>query len=152
MNKADFDPGTLIYIIIAVIAAIAGAIKKSNKKSNENKSEPEKKPVKTLEEILSETLGLPVEEPKVPQTVKPAQPSFSPGQKITIPYEQVHHAKNESDQAFLHEGVPATFVEHEEDFIKSTEIKGINVSEKAAFVDFNLKKAIIYSEILNRKY
>jgi hypothetical protein len=152
MNKADFDPGTLIYIIIAVIAAIAGAIKKSNKKSHESKSEPEKKPVKTWEEILSETLGLPEEEPKIPQTVEPAQPSFSPGQKNTVPNVQVHHAINQSDQAFLHEGIPATFVEHDEDFIKSTEIKSINVSEKAAFVDFNLKQAIIYSEILNRKY
>jgi hypothetical protein len=152
MSKADFDPGTLIYIIIAVVAAIAGAIQKSNKKSHENKSEPEKKPVKTWEEILAETLGVPEEEPKIPQPVAPAPSASNKVPDIIIPFEKVRPGKDGSDQSYLLEGVPSTFVENDDDFIKSTEIKNINDSEKAPFIDFNLRQAVIYSEILNRKY
>lgn len=126
--------GDWIYIVFLIVAAISGLFSSKNKKKHPTQvlgqpghdSYPEEKASsgKVLWEILEETTT-----PKKPEAPIVPKPSFTTGQEIS-------KSKVSSSQLM---NFPT-----EEKHPKLEDIEFNNAEE--------LRKAVIYSEILNRKY
>ncbi len=134
----------LIVIIIMLALTIVGTITQARKKKladNQDNSSEEKPHEPDFWETLFEE-----EKPGPVQAVseEPTQAPFTqkpPEKKPTLLFE---------------EGSKRIMKFELEDKIKSNEIKktgiGSQTSRKGALKEFSLKKAVIYSEILNQKY
>ena len=146
VNKAGIDGGTLFYIIIAVVALISGFIQKKNAKNNQEPSKPEHSPdpwkeifdfpdmeEKPASEYKPEPVKVEVRKPEVKKAPEPVNPFLS---KQTLDYLKSR------------EGIVSTF----DDVIKQGEIGSISENEHHKPVEIDLRKAVIYSEIINRKY
>jgi hypothetical protein len=142
MKYFDGGYGIWIYLLIFVIGSIISATKKKaeaakQKPVQHTEEEPEAgDPWKELFEKALEEHNKNIESPRevyeekkeVPVEVK--TPAFKP--KLTQPTLQ-------------------PVVTTDSDFIKNSEISNIHDQELVE-IQFNLKDAVIYSEILNRKY
>jgi hypothetical protein len=146
MQKAGIDTGTIFYILIAVVAAITSIVQKK-KKTDTNGSGPQGTPKRTWEEVLTDTYDIPDTKP-----VPSPQPVTKPAHRTV---EQIHKTEStfitskSHTERIVNEGVTASF----EDFdIKSGEIGSSTENISRSKIDFDLRKAVIYSEVLNRKY
>jgi hypothetical protein len=149
INYADSGIGTIIYLIIIVIVSIISAIKKkTNEKPDAGTGNPSK-PVKTWEEILAETLD-------VPHKTEQEQANKPVFQTVEIPDRILH--KYVTEKKDLTKPITKSFVKTT---ISSPDTAEINseqstnqaeISDSSASFDFDIRKAVIYSEILNKKY
>lgn len=162
---ADFDFGTIIYLIAIVIATIYGGSKKRKKQRN-YQDEPAQAPPKKdyLADLLREfEIQIPAQPDtqvqKSPETgTRKTQPVFVNPQPETI--EAYNHYLDKVDEDYF---------ERRKDYFESNKIGmnydaimegGINshtlgsarqVNSRRTSGKINLKKAVLYSEILNRK-
>lgn len=152
----DDSFGNYIYILLMVAAFVISALGKKKKRTtrpiipnNENINSSEEKPfLSNLERLLNEKMGV---------ADQKFQDEYADGQVI---YEE---PKTEKKQDIL-DTVPEEMLDDKEDVpysieyedtskifsesIKESEIKS---EEEPVLEDFNLRDAIIYSEIINRK-
>ena len=144
-NTAEFDSGTLIYIALAIVAAIVSIFQKKN----QGKNEPESKR-SDWKEIFSD----PDEDLKELELDKP---KYEPIIETTKP-EPILLKKEE--QLFRSKSIE-TYIENEafvpieyvyEDVIKKTEIGDSEQNKVTPTLVIDLEKAIIYSEIIQRKF
>jgi hypothetical protein len=153
------DGGALIYIIIAVVVAIVNAVTKSKKKEitpapskpyHEENPEPQKTPQTTWQKELEDIFG---ELPK-PEVVieKPAyeapEPKTKPEPEIKAEPSMVdqwnkYQASNKMAEPEL---IPMEIDEHVHKSYSEPEPLPLDLEE------FELRKAVIYSEVINRKY
>jgi hypothetical protein len=151
----NFD--TLIYIIITIVAFVISALGKKKKKlgnqpvNSENYSKPEKKPfLSNLEQLLKEEMGMPdqnyqreYEDDSIKESYRD---EYEMDEKI------IEKPKKETIET--EEKVPFS-IEYEdtsEIFSNSIQNKDITKQEEELVIeDFNLRDAVIYSEIINRK-
>ncbi len=162
---ADFDFGTIIYLIAIVVATIYGGSKKRKKQRN-YQDEPVQAPPKKdyLADLLREfEIQIPSQqEPQIKvapeQTTRKTQPVFVNPAPETI--EAYNHYLDKVDDDYF---------ERRKDYFESNKIGmnydaimegGINshtlgsarqITYKKTSGKINLKKAVLYSEILNRK-
>lgn len=158
--RADGEGGIFFYIILGLVGLIVSYL--------QNKAKP-KPPVATDDEIPDDSRDIwkelvDWEEEKDHKEVEPKvlyQEPVKPVEVSTVEGPVIMDAMHEGVSAFTHKPETAEsayrITEHPvayyADFIKDTEITDI-VEEQAyseKFV-FNPREAVIYSEILNRKY
>jgi len=141
-----------IFLIIAIVLSIFGAINQNKKKKIEENpfSEAEEK---TGNSFMDQLLGADfLNEPEVkkapPVRIKPMQTKVATKNTIEIPRDKFYHQvfKSTLPDRPKHELLKTTWKHKEEDEIVDDE-ESINYLE-----DFSLRKAVIYSEIMNRKY
>lgn len=155
----------LIYIIITLVAFVISALGKKKKKARPkiapvNQEQPEQKKEKplfsNLEKLLNEELGL--EETEYSNQYAEKEQIDQQGEEEK--YEPRQEEKTE--QPLDH--VPPEMLDNKEDipysiefddtseiFSKSIQDADPEDEKKEELSDFNLKDAIIYSEIINRK-
>lgn len=141
-----------IFLIIAIVLSIFGAINQNKKKKIEENSfsEAEEKPGSSFMDQLLGTDFL--NEPEVKKAplvrIKPEKMNVANKSTLEIPREKFYHQvfKSTLPDRPKHELLKTTWKHKEEDEIVEDE-ESMNYLE-----DFSLKKAVIYSEILNRKY
>jgi hypothetical protein len=142
MNKAEIDNGTIFYIIIAVIAAITSVLQKKKKpESHVPEPEPYEQPSNPWPEVVTERVDKQDVRSKYEQVMSPPTPNNvntkSSSQSV------------EDNMWVDQEGIALTFNGND---IKVGEIGSQDESKKITKIDFDLRKAVIYSEIINRKY
>lgn len=146
MIKADGGGGALVYIILAVISLIVSAVSKSqNKKMPQAPTAPQpqqQEPIpaepqptwqRELEDIFGKVLTQPERKPE----------------PVAVPVETVDSRVSEWNKyAQARESKP------EEVNTKSSPevIEEEEHHELALAEDFDLRRAVVYSEVLNRKY
>ena len=140
-----------IFIILAIVLSILGAVNRNkNKKNAANPaapSRPARKPT-IFDQFLDETLfeETPVEKQE-PLTV-PAPPPVAPAQR----------SEKVSKKPFLNHESTETQIKKKTSQIEKTEIIREKIPAKKnrgghdIMNGFSLKKAIIYSDIIHRKY
>lgn len=153
------DGGALIYIIIAVVVAIVNAITKSKKKEipsapskpyYEENPEPQKAPQTTWQKELEDIFGeLPKPEVVVEKPIfEPPKPKTEPQVEVKTEPSMVDqwNKYNEPEKLAEPELIPMEIAEHIH--------KTYNEPEPTLkdFEEFDLRKAVIYSEVINRKY
>jgi len=153
---------SLVYIVITIIAFAISLLGKKKKKPvprvrEENytpQPKQEQKPFfTTLEKLLAEEMGLgyenefPYEEERKPvQKEKPIVESVEAGEILdTVPQET---AESKIDNLYS--------IEYDDNAIKNSEMKISDITREEdlsndVLDDFDLQKAVIYSEILQRK-
>lgn len=141
-----------IFLIIAIVLSIFGAINQNKKKKIEDNpfTEVEEKPRNSfMDQLLG---GDFLKEPEVrnapPVLKKPIQVAVPPKSTIDIPRGKFYHQvfKSTLPDRPKHEMLKTTWKQKEEEEVVEGE-ESINYLE-----DFSLRKAVIYSEIMNRKY
>lgn len=138
------DAGDLIYVGIIGIALISGIVKQVKKsKLPESESTPPPPVTKTWDEILGD-LRMPLEEPKKeePVTTDKKKPEFH--------FESQEKLVDElsDDQETTKSSTPII----KEPISSKEEIILNEKEEEAVFNPEEMKKAIIYSEIINKRY
>ena len=141
-----------IFLIIAIVLSIFGAINQNKKKKIEDNpfTEVEEKPRNSF---MDQLLGADfLKEPEVrdapPVLKKPIQVAVPPKSTIDIPRGKFYHQvfKSTLPDRPKHEQLKTTWKQKEEEEI-------VEVDESMNYLeDFSLRKAFVYSEILNRKY
>lgn len=166
---ADFDFGTIIYLLlIALVTIMGGRKKKKNPAGNKPAQENSPYGKDVLEEILQQIAGVPQSEEKPkPAYKKPVQdPVFaysSPQPSKSDPFYSVEN------HFPIVDAVEPDYFERKQDFFESNKktmdfdaiMEGGMMSSSIAMDKPNtqpkkrqkidLRKAVIYSEILNRK-
>ena len=151
----------ILYIIIVIVWLVLDNYRRIKKKqeyrqqqgsSAEPQSETYDKPYTSLEDILRE-FGMEEAEPEVvvekPKPVKKQVKPVPALQKYDTYESNINKDYKFSSETFKQEFKPvATAV----DEIKRTEIKDIKKERKSELKDFDLRKAVIWSEILKRPY
>ena len=152
------EGGALIYVVLAVISLIVSAIGKSKKKvgppvtskpASEEPAVPHKEPQTTWQKELEDIFGKVLTEPEVvvekrqyeepKPVIKPKiEPQVSVAEQRSVYMDAKKTISSEQKNAELSKSTHVDENEHE--------IAGINLEE------FELNKAIIYSEVLHRKY
>jgi hypothetical protein len=141
-----------IFLIIAIVLSIFGAINQNKKKKIEDNpfSETEEKP---RNRFMDQLLGADfLNEPEVkkapPVRIKPVPVNVAAKSTIDIPRGKFYHQtfKSTLPDRPKHELIQTTWKQKEEEEIFEAE-ESINYLE-----DFSLRKAFVYSEIMNRKY
>jgi hypothetical protein len=146
MNKAGIDNGTIFYIIIAVIAAITSIVQKKKKTDTHEPASPGA-PKRTWEEVLTDSFDIP--ETKQAHSPKPVTKTVQTTVKKRHTVESSLVTSRSNIEIIDNEGVVSI---NEENEIKMGEIGSSTESISKPKFDFDLKKAVIYSEILSRKY
>lgn len=149
MQKAELDSGTILYIVIAVIAGIASIVQKKKKPEAHvpETHETTDVPKHPWEDVLTDTFDMP--EPKPAPTPKPFVQSVQPTVRKKHTIENSFITSKAHLEKIENEGIAST----DDDFdIKSGEIGSSTESLSRPKIDFDLRKAVIYSEVLNRKY
>ncbi|MCK5171429.1 MAG: hypothetical protein KAQ75_16235 [Bacteroidales bacterium] len=149
---------SIIYIIIAVVAFAISILGKKKKKDartvspvgNENPVQRKEKPFLTnLEQLLKEEIGVSNQDFQIEYSDDPV-------------YEKEHEVEKEQE---ILDAVPPEMLDDKEDIPYSIEFEDtsevfsdsikdtdITKEEKNPIIeDFNLRDAVIYSEIINRK-
>lgn len=139
------DLDDILYFLFLATWVIFGVLRKRKKSSSEPKrrpqaNSPEKKPIQSFQDILSE-LARQAEESREKIYHTTAQP-----EKID------DYPENQPDTRpdIVPEERTISFPKFDKSAIKSYE--GSKSSESELLDDFDLKKAVIYETILNRKY
>jgi hypothetical protein len=155
------DGGALLYIVIAVVSLIISAIGKNKKRemppvSSEHSSDeteaPRQAPQPTWQKELEDIFGKVLDEPEVAEkhqyeVPKPAEmPKHKNANQQVDPtiaalnkYAESKQASREDKKADNNSHVMAPIEEEHETTVFNPE-------------EFELSKAVIYSEVLNRKY
>ena len=140
-NTADFDISILIYIILAVVAGIASIFQKKNQQQQKEVLPESDEDTGSFDEEYEGTES---------QSEKPFYTNPIPQPVVLSQNEKDFRAKSME-----------TYVENEKfmntsyeyvDEIKATEIGGPDEKSQSPRFDIDLKNAIIYSEIIHRKY
>jgi len=141
-----------IFLIIAIVLSIFGAINKNKKKKIEENPflETGEKPRNSfMDQLLgADFLNEPEVKKAPPVRIKPAKVNVANKSTIDIPREKFYHQvfKSTLPDRPKHELLKTTWKQkEEEEFVEDEE--SINYLE-----DFSLRKAVVYSEIMNRKY
>ena len=141
-----------IFLIIAIVLSIFGAINQNKKKKIEDNpfTEVEEKPRNSF---MDQLLGADfLKEPEIrsaPAVLKkPIKVAVPPKSTTDIPRGKFYHQvfKSTLPDRPKHEMLKTTWKQKEEEEVIEGE-ESINYLE-----DFSLRKAVIYSEIMNRKY
>lgn len=141
-----------IFLIIAIVLSIFGVINQNKKKKIEENpfSEAEEKPRNSfMDQLLgADFLNEPEVKKAPPVRIKPMQTKVATKNTIEIPREKFYHQvfKSTLPDRPKHELLKTTWKHKIEEEIVEDE-ESINYLE-----DFSLRKAVIYSEIMNRKY
>jgi len=152
------DGGALIYIVLAVISLIVSAVAKNKKKEMQTTSskptssepaEPKQPQQTTWQRELEDIFGKVLTQPEVVverQEYAEPKPVVKKEVKANAMSEEGLKGSSNSISAVNSDQIisetPSAFHIEEEEH----EFAGIN------FDDFELNKAVIYSEVLNRKY
>ncbi|TLX77786.1 hypothetical protein E9993_03830 [Labilibacter sediminis] len=130
------DFGTIIYIIFTIIAVVFSIIKKSNQKTNPttppastDSFDPFEEDIPSFESIFGEK-----QTPPTPEPVASSKPT-----KPTKVLDELEKKKKEIDDRFAR--IKKTDVSHKQ------EVEDISKQDERWF---NLREAVIYSEILKR--
>ncbi len=146
-NLADFDTSTLIYVILAIVAAIASMFQKKNQQKSEPTQETKRSDWKDIFEIPE----VETNEQDFGTSKQKNEEIFTPEPVATKKEDRLFRAKSMEtyieNEAFVH--APSYQFE---DFIKKTEIGDIKEETSENRYKIDLKEAIIYSEIIQRKY
>ena len=141
-----------IFLIIAIVLSIFGAINQNKKKKIENNAflEAEEKPRNGfMDQLLgADFLNEPEVEKAPPVRIKPVKADEANKSTIVIPREKFYHQvfKSTLPDRPKHEMLKTTWKQKEEE-------EGVEGEESTNYLeDFSLRKAVIYSEIMNRKY
>jgi len=141
-----------IFLIIAIVLSIFGAINQNRKKKIEDNpfTEVDEKPRnRFMDQLLgNDFLNEPEVRKVTPIKIKPVAVNVAAKSTIDIPRGKFYHQtfKSTLPDRPKHELVHTSRKQKEEEEIAEVE-DSINYLE-----DFSLRKAFIYSEILNRKY
>jgi len=155
------DGGALVYIILAVIAAVVNAVVKSKKKDSSiapkpsptGTPAPRHEPQATWQKELEDIFGNVLKEPE-PVTKSQKQEEVNPfssskQETKNIPQASITQEWNKYAELKKSAGSESKTA------IKSEPLHVIEEEHELAefhIEDFELNKAIIYSEVLNRKY
>jgi len=141
-----------IFLIIAIVLSIFGAINQNKKKKIEVNPFPEAEET-PRNSFMDQLLGADfLNEPEVKKTppvrIKPMKVNVATKSSVEIPREKFYHQvfKSTLPDRPKHEVIHTTWKQKEEEEIVEGE-EPIGYLE-----DFTLRKAFIYSEIMNRKY
>ena len=129
-----------IFIIIAIVLSIFGAINQSKKKKMaqmNNEEDPAPRP-----SIFDQIFEEPEFQEPTPQIIPPAPLKVTPLKRETLKPSQ--HSMSKKEKVETTKRVIRTSF--------SEEAEKVETGRESVMNDFSLKKAIIYSEILNRKY
>jgi hypothetical protein len=151
----NFD--TIIYIIITIVAFAISALGKKKKKnsnqpfSNESPSKPKARPfLSNLEQLLKEEMGIPDQNLKNEYEFDYINEDYK--QEYEKPEEII---KNPTKETITTEDKMPYSIEYEdtsEIFSNSIQNSDLTKQEEESIIeDFNLRDAVIYSEIINRK-
>lgn len=140
-----------IFLIIAIVLSIFGVINQSKKKNIaanriiEEKEEPRNQ---FMDEFDDDFLNEPEVTIAPPVQKKPIQVNVANKSTIDIPRGKFYHQsfKSTLPDRPKHERLQTTWKQKEDDEIGEAD-ESMNYLE-----DFSLRKAFVYSEILNRKY
>lgn len=151
----NFD--TIIYIIITIVAFAISALGKKKKKSNnqsigsENPSKPKARPfLSNLEQLLKEEMGIPDQNLKNEYEFDSINEDYeqeyeNPKEIIENPTKETINPKNKMPYSIEYEDTSEIF----SDSIQDSDLT--KIEEEPVIEDFNLRDAVIYSEIINRK-
>jgi hypothetical protein len=141
-----------IFLIIAIVLSIFGAINQNKKRKSEGNpfTEAEEKPRnRFMDQLLSaDFLNEPEVKKAPPVKIKPLLVNVDNKSTIDIPRGKFYHQtfKSTLPDRPKHELIQTTWKQKEEEEIVEGE-ESIKYLE-----DFSLRKAFVYSEIMNRKY
>jgi len=141
-----------IFLIIAIVLSIFGAINQNKKKKVEGNpfTAAEGKPrSRFMDQLLgADFLNEPEVKEAPPVRIKPVPVNVVAKSTIDIPRGKFYHQvfKSTLPDRPKHELLKTTWKQKEEEEVVESE-ESINYLE-----DFSLRKAVIYSEIMNRKY
>jgi hypothetical protein len=141
-----------IFLIIAIVLSIFGAINQNKKKKIEDNPflEAKEKPRNSfMDQLLGADFLNEPEEKKIPPVrIKPVPINVANKSTIDIPRGKFYHQtfKSTLPDRPKHELIQTTWKQKQEEEISEGE-ESTNYLE-----DFSLRKAFVYSEILNRKY
>jgi len=152
------DGGTLVYILIGLISVIISAVEKNRKKKLASQQAPAKRPAsetqeqpqpswqKELEDIFGKSFEAPQPEindkkQEAPAYTAETKPVIYPQKK-----QQVEHwEKSNASIPAVEKSTPIT--------VKNlTTVEDNNEFAYVDFENFDARKAIIYTEVFNRKY
>jgi hypothetical protein len=143
--KAGIDISTIVYVLIAVITIIAGAFKKKGEQDDENKPH-----TKSLEEILGgET---------VPPKTTPERGEYQQKRKQTTHekdknYERIKNQyKTKSSYQTIDKKYEPVISDNSHVDATTHKSNGNESHSDTGEERFDLREAVIYSEILTRKY
>lgn len=151
----NFD--TIIYIIITIVAFVISALGKNKKKisnqpvSNKEYSKPEKKPfLSNLEQLLKEEMGIPDQRIQNEYEFDSINEDYA--QEYKNPEEIIENPPMEKNDVKEKTPFSIEYEDTSEIFSDSIKDKDITKQEEEPIIeDFNLRDAVIYSEIINRK-
>jgi hypothetical protein len=141
-----------IFLIIAIVLSIFGAINQNKKKKIEDNPflEAKEKPRNSfMDQLLGADFLNEPEEKKIPPVrIKPVPINVANKSTIDIPRGKFYHQtfKSTLPDRPKHELIQTTWKQKQEEEISEGE-ESTNYLE-----DFSLRKAFVYSEIMNRKY
>jgi protein tyrosine phosphatase (PTP) superfamily phosphohydrolase (DUF442 family) len=156
---SGFDFGDIVYFLFILVTIIASAVSQARKKKKEKTSLPSperKKPQQTeIEDMLEELLGRKKKQAPVLQEKKTAQPVKKYSQKTEKAKSSILSPDKEGEHS-----LPYTSIRGNKkafaDKITDSEINSGTNSEnnyvKNLMAEFDLRNAVIYSEVLNNKY
>lgn len=150
------DGGALVYIILAVISLIVSAVSKNKNKQDRpvtttpRESHPEvdpKEPQTTWQKELEEIFGYGTKRPQQADEVdkqrtekaRVQQEEISPYVSQLNRYAETHKSEVNTVESSVYVDALSTDEEEYESFVLNAE-------------DFDLRKAVVYAEVLNRKY
>ncbi|WP_143525052.1 hypothetical protein [Labilibacter marinus] len=135
------DFGDLLYIVFAIIGVVYSIIKKNNKKAKE--STPPIAPIEDEEEDYSGD-GIPSFDQIFGRTEAP-KPAVVPEQKVVQPADNSVQAKKKQLEDNIHR-----FKSAKAKSKLKTEESEEEIIEHETGYNFNLRQAVIYSEVLKR--
>ncbi len=153
--RAEGDGGILFYIIIAIVGIILSFLQNKTRPKQPMNTEPSQQdPIDTWEELMDWEEPSPVlrEKDKATTHPKPSQAEL-----ISKPFEEGKSVFSDTplnEKMYNYQYNYESLLENNSiDYIKETEIKSVKEeNEPEATIKFSLKDAIIYSEIINKKY
>lgn len=153
----NFD--TIIYITITIVAFAISALGKKRKKdrntnqslSTESSSKPKARPfLSNLEQLLKEEMGIPDQNIKNEYEADFINEDYeqeyeNPEEMIENPTKEMINTKEKMPYSIEYEDTSEIF----SDSIQNSDLT--KQEEEPIIEDFNLRDAVIYSEIINRK-
>ena len=153
----NFD--TIIYIIITIVAFTISALGKKRKKdrnakqsfSNESPAKPKARPfLSNLEQLLKEEIG--ITDQNFKNEYKPDSINEDYEQEYENPEEIIEKTPKEMVNTKNKAPYSVEYEDTSEMFSDSIQDNDLTKTEEEPIIeDFNLRDAVIYSEIINRK-
>lgn len=166
------DGGALVYILIAIISLVVSAISKNNEKKAKRPAPPvndapeweevpqpqASRPKTTWHQEFEEIFGevtKPVYKEYSPEEIKPEfdkEPEYLGSQESIIANEAEEEIKPGYVGEAITENESSVYFHQHSGIIESLEEEQEMELQPVAREDFDLRKAVIYSEVINRKY